>query len=98
MLDQPLDDDIAEAVCNDCWLHSEEYEELSTTTPLFDMAMDFIARRNAKLPDDRTYSYSEEQAILIVHVELEKWKSDEIKKDKKSGERSPGSDHREMEG
>ena len=87
LLEQPMDDDIAEAVCNDCWLHSDEYIELTTYSSLFERTMELIARRNAGLPlNPDELSYKEEQALLVTHAALEKMKADTIKERQKKPE------------
>ena len=55
--------------------------------------MELIARKNAGLPlNPDEISHKEEQALLVTHAALEKWKSDEIKKGRKDVKGRQGKD------
>ena len=83
---QEFNPEVAEEECAACFLNSEEYDELTDYSSLFQMALDYLVRKELCLQDSPSeYSEREKQAIIAVHREIEKWREKELD-EKREGE------------
>lgn len=88
------DDDwrMAEDECSDCFWSSDEYSELTSYSPLFRFALDFIQRRELGI-EPKGLSTREEQAVLLVHSEIEGGRARRLKKGSTHGKQREGEDY-----
>ena len=83
-----------------CFLSSDEYTDLTVVSPLYEMAMSYLQRRELGLAGDpESLSIKEQEAILFVNGLIKQWESDRIKESREEhGKNSRSCDHGQVEG
>lgn len=87
-------EEAAEWMCSECRLNSEEYQEMTDYSPLFELAVDYLARHKLGLQDPPSaHSEQEIQAILLVTGEIERQHREHADKERDDWERKHGGKH-----
>lgn len=87
---------MAEEECNACFWSSGEYVELTTYSPLFSFALDFIRRRELGIEPKRL-SIREQEAALYVHGEIESGRARRLKRETKHGKFREGKHYGDLQ-
>tara|TARA_Y100000310_G_scaffold63233_3_gene58569 strand:+ start:7763 stop:8044 length:282 start_codon:yes stop_codon:yes gene_type:complete len=77
---------VAEAECDECWWHGEEAKELTDRSHLYDLASEWLRKKEIGLETPRDLlTIREEQAIYVVWCQQEGHKARSIKDASKHG-------------
>ncbi len=70
-IEDSMDDSIAAWTCENCFLNSDEYERLTTHSPLFYLSIEHLNFHELGLaPSKEDYTHREKVAISLVSGEL----------------------------